>query len=99
MALWQGLRIAKTLGISELIVVGDSRIVIRDLAENLIPSQMLLQRLIHKILAQVLSFKKIDFYHVLQKNNIDADLEANLGSTLSPGELILNGPGSHCSPP
>ena len=67
MTIWQGLRIAKTHGISKLTVIGDSRIVIQALAENLIPSQMLLRRIIHKILAQVLSFNNIEFYHVLWK--------------------------------
>ena len=99
LVLWQGLRIAKMLGISELIATGDSRIVICSLAENIMPNQMTLRQLIHKIVAQVSSFKKIEFFHVLRKNNSKADYEANKGSSLIPGELILNGQGSFCSPP
>ena len=89
--LWQGLRIAKAMGISELTIIGDSRIVIRAQVENLMPNHMALRKLIHKIMAQSSSFKKIDFYHVLRENNSIADLEANKGSSLSLGELILNG--------
>ena len=85
LALWQGLRIAKTLGISELTVIGYSRIVICTLAENLMPNQMTLRQLIHKILAQVSSFKKIKFFHVLRKNTSKANYEANKGSSLIPG--------------
>ena len=69
LALWQGLRIAKTHGISELTIIGDSRIIIQALTENLTPNQMHLRRLIQKIKAQVLNFSKIEFYHVLRKNN------------------------------
>ena len=49
LALWQGLRIAKTHGIIELSVLGDSRNIIQALNENLIPNQMHLKQLIHKI--------------------------------------------------
>ena len=87
------------LGISELTVIGDSRIVICALAENLMPNQMTPRQLIHKIVAQVSSFKKIEFFHVLRKKNSKADYEANKGSSLSPRELILNDQGSFCSPP
>ena len=81
--LWKGLRIAKTHGISELTVLEDSRIIIQALAENLTLNQMHLRRLIHKIKAQVLNFSKIEFYHVMRKNNKEADKAANLGSSLS----------------
>ena len=87
------------MGISELIVIGDSRIVICTLVENLMPNHMSLRKLIHKIVAQASSFKKNEFFHVLRENNSNADLEANKGSSLSLGELILNGQGSFCSPP
>ena len=90
LSLWQGLIIAEDLGITELIVIGDSRVVIRALAENLLPTQLGLRHLLHKIMAQASLFTKIDFYHVLQENNPHADLEANKGAALSPGELILN---------
>ena len=59
LALWQGMRIAKTLGISELTVIGDSRIAICALVENLMPNHMALRQLIHKIAAQASSLKKM----------------------------------------
>ena len=87
------------LGIFELIVIGDSRVVIRTLAEKLMPTHMALRHLIHKIVIQASLFKKIDFFHVLRENNSIVDLEANTGASLSPRELILNDQGSYCSPP
>ena len=99
LALWQGLRIAVALGIIELTVIGDSRVVIRALAENLMPTHMALRHLIHKLVAQASLFKKIDFYHMLRENNSYADLEANKGASLSPGELIFDDQGSFCPPP
>ena len=99
LALWQGLTIAVELGISELIVIGDSRVIIHALAKNVLPTHMALRHLIRKIVAQASLFKKLDFYHVLRENNSHADLEANKGVSLSPGELILNDQGSYCPPP
>ena len=99
LALWQGMRIAKEMRISELTIIGDSRIVIYALAEKLMPNNMALRHLIHKIVAQTSSFKKIDFYHVLRENNSNVDHEANKGTSLCHGELILNNQGSFCPPP
>ena len=99
LALWQGLSIAVALGITGLIIIGDSRVVIRTLAEILMPTYMALRHVILKLVAQASLFKKIDFYHVLRENNTYADLGANKGASLGPGELIVNDKGSFCPPP
>ena len=99
LAIWQGLRIAKTHGSTKLTVLRDFRIIIQALNENLIPNQMHLKRLINKFKVLELTFSRIEFYHVLQKNNKDVDQAANLGSSLSPGELKINGFGTICIPP
>ena len=99
LALWQGLLIAKNQGNVELTVLGDSRIVIQAMAENSLPNQMHLRHLIKKIKILALSFLKIDFFHVLRIHNKEADLAANLGATLSPGSLLINGFSSFCAPP
>ena len=98
LALWQGLRIAGELGISDLIIIGDSRVVIRALAENLLSTHLGLRHLLHKIKVQVSLFYKIYFYHVLRENNPYANLEENKGEYLIPGELIFNEQGFFCSP-
>ena len=87
LALWQGIQIAKNQGITELTVIGYLRIIIQAMAENSLPNQMHLKQLIQKIKLLSLSFFKIEFYHVLRKTNKEADGAANLGSSLSFGEL------------
>ena len=87
LALWQGLLIAKNQGIIELIALGDSRIIIQAMTENSLPNQMHLKQLIQKIKLLSLSFFKIEFYHVLRKNNKEANRAANSSSSLSFGEL------------
>ena len=99
LALWQGLRIATELGISNLIVIGDSRVVIRALAEKILPIDLGLRQLLRKIMKQASLFNNIDFYHILQANNPHADLEANKGEYLSPEELIFNEKGVYFPPP
>ena len=99
LALWQGLRIAKDLGTTELIVIGDSIVLIHVLAENIFPTQLGLRHLLYKIMTQASLFSKIDFYHVLQENNPHTNLEANKGESLSLKELILNSNVSYLPPP
>ena len=67
LALWQGLRIVEDLGITELTVIGDSRVVVRVLAKNIFPTQLGLRHLLRKIMVQASLFTKIDFYHVLRE--------------------------------
>ena len=81
LALWQGLRISKNQGMTELTILGDSRIIIQAVTKNSIPNQMHLKNLIQKIKLLSLSFSKTRFYHVLRKNNKEADQAANLGSS------------------
>ena len=85
LALWRGLRIAKNHGITKLTVLGDARIIIQAMAENSPPNQMHLKHLIKKIKILSLSFLKIEFFHVLRRNNKEADRATNLGSSLSFG--------------
>ena len=99
LALWQGLQIAKTRGINEIIVLGDSRIIIQALAENTLPSQMHLRQMIRKIQALVSSFRKIEFFHILRKFNNKADRGTNIGSALGYGILKCNGLSSFCQLP
>ena len=99
LALLQGLQIARSRGINELIVLGDSQIIIQALAENTLPSQMQLHRLIRKIQALVKSFCKVEFFHILRKHNSKVDLATNIGSTLCFGILFRNGATTFWKPP
>ena len=99
LALWQGLLISKNQRISDITVLGDSRIIIQAMVENSLPNQMHLQHLIRKIHVLSLSFHKIDFFHILHNHNKEANLAANIGTTLSSGVLLINGISSVCIPP
>ena len=99
LALWQGLQITRTQGINEIIVLGDSRVIIQALSENTLPSQMHLRQMMRKIQALVSSFRKIEYFHILRKFNGKADRAENIGSTLGCGILRCNGSNSFCHLP
>ena len=99
LALWQGLVIAKNKRINKLIVLGDSRIVIQEIVKGTLPNQLHLRQLIKKIQVLALYFHKIDFYHILRIHNKEANLAANVGTTLIPGSLLINGFQTKCDPP
>ena len=98
-ALLQGLSIAKNRRITNLIVLGDSRIVIQALADNSLPNQMHLRRMIKKIKVLSHSLCKIEVFHVLQKHNSEADQANDTGSTLNFNSLLINGVSSYCPLP
>lgn len=91
LALWHGLHQARRLGILNLVVFGDSRIVIQSLARNRRPKQLPLAQQYSWIQSQVAEFGRIRFFHVLRGLNHQADLEANVGSALCRGEIKING--------
>ena len=99
LVLWQGLRIARELGISNLIIIGDSRGVIRAPTEKILPIHLGLMQLLRKIMKQASLFNNIEFYHVLRANNPHVDLEANKGAYLSTEEPIFNEKGVYFPPP
>jgi ribonuclease HI len=91
LALWQGLSQARTLLISNLVVIGDSRIVIQSLVGRKRPNHLPLTQLYSRILNLVQEFDQVKFYHVMRGLNQQADFEASVGSSMGKGELKLNG--------
>ena len=98
LALWKGLSIAKNQRKTELIVMGDSRIVIQAIVEKALPNHMHLRQLIKKIQILAHYFHKIDFYHILHTHNKEADLDVNVGTTLNFDSLLINGNQTKCVP-
>ena len=90
-ALLQGLRIASSKGITTLSVFGDLRMLIQALINKKRPSQLKLALIYQKIQLLSQKFQSIKFYHVLRGLNSLADNEANKGSLLSRGILIVDG--------
>jgi ribonuclease HI len=96
LALWQGLNQALHLGITDLTVVGDSRLIIQVVITRNITSSCHLKQVMKCILALLPKFSDIGFYHVLRAHNGIADQAANEVILLSKGSLKFNNALSLC---
>jgi len=63
--LWQGLNQASQMGITDLTVVADSRMMIQAVITRNLPSSCHLKQIMKRILALFPKFYDIGFYHVL----------------------------------
>ena len=88
LALWKGL--------SDIVVIGASGLVIQALITSSPPKDLKIRQLIKKIQSLFSSFQKIETFHVLRKNNKLADLAANQDSSLDKGVLPLNDNKTRC---
>ena len=89
--LYQGLRIAKTKGISNLLVFGDFRMLIQAISNKKRPSNVQLAQIMKRIRTLYDDFHSINFYHILRNMNSMADKAANEGASLSRGILHIDG--------
>jgi ribonuclease HI len=90
LALWQGLIQAKRHRIQDLVIIGDSRVVIQALIRHSKTQSASLNNLLDKIHLLLRNFKSYKLYHVLRELNGKADVEANKGTLLAPGILKVN---------
>jgi len=88
LALFQGLKQVKELGIKEVNVIGDSQSIIKTIVDNSPPKDLRLARLVSRIKSLIKSFQSINFFHVWRENNKDADAEANKVALLSTSSLL-----------
>ena len=95
LALWQGLKQARERNLDSLVVFGDSNVIIQSLRSKNLPSNILLNAIIKKILLIAAKFKVISFYHILRGLNDKADLEANKAAMLDRNVLAVNGRETH----
>ena len=91
LVLWKGLSQARRSSISNLAVIGDSRVIIQALTHRKTPKNFSLTHYYKKILILMVEFKKIEYYHILRKLNHLVDHEANVGACLRKGVIIVNG--------
>jgi ribonuclease HI len=91
LALWQGLTQALILNIHDLLILGDSRIIIQALIQCTRVTNAKLQHTLDKIQLLLGQFQTFQLYHVLWGNNAQADEEANTGARLEKGRMLLNG--------
>ena len=74
----------------EVIVFGDSQVIIHALNIHAIPHNMRLRHLLRKIMNLLPAFHKIKFFHILRELNGEADKAANFATRLSKGTLCIN---------
>jgi ribonuclease HI len=91
LALWQGIIQAISHNIQDLVIIGDSRIVIKALIHQSKLKNAKLNNLLEKIQLLLGNFRSYKLYHVLQNLNEKRDTEANKGVLLTVGTMQLNG--------
>ena len=89
--LLQGLRIAQTKGITNIMVFGDSHLLIQAIIRKNRPSHIHLAQIYQKIRMLSKNFKTIRFFHILRGLNKLADKAANEGTLLGRGILHMDG--------
>lgn len=76
MALFQGIKLLKELGLKEANVFGDSQVIIKAVATNSNPPDLQLVRIITRIKGMAKPLK-LKYFHILRTNNKGGDIEAN----------------------
>jgi ribonuclease HI len=90
MTLWQGLCQARSNGIRNLIIIGDSRMLISAIARSTKNQGAKLNNLLARIRLLLQGLDSLQVFHVLWELNKDADEEANRGAVLAQGRMIIN---------
>ena len=88
--LWQGLNQLKVIGAKEVMVFGDSRIIIQELNGGSRGKNERIARLIKRIRSKANTFRKIKFFHVLRNLNVLADSAANKSIAIGLNKLSVN---------
>ena len=91
MALWQGLGHAHSMGIRDLVIIGDSRLLIQAIILPKNTKNAKLNNLIDRIRLLLRGLHSFQIFHVLRALNKDADVEANRGVELAMGNTLANG--------
>ena len=87
--LWQGLKQLKKKGVEEVMVFGDSRLIIHALNGGSQCKNERLARLINRIKSNTKLFRRIIFFHILRELNTMVDLAANKSIAVGLNELIV----------
>ena len=88
--LWQGLKQVQNLGVEEVVIIGDSRLIIHALIKGRKGNNERLEGLLKRIRYMAKSIRKIEFFHVLRELNMTADEAANKFIDLGCYELMVN---------
>ena len=88
--LWQGLKQVQKKGVEEVMVIGDSRLIIQALNGGRRGKNERTERIINRIRSMAKRFRKIEFFHVLRELNGLADTAANKSIVVDCYDLIVN---------
>ena len=75
--LWQGLKQVQKVGADEVVVIGDSMLVIQAMSGGRRGKNERMERLLKRIRYMAKRFRKIEFFHVLRELNARVDNAAN----------------------
>jgi ribonuclease HI len=85
-----GLKLAQDLNIQTLTVLGDSEIIIKELRGMPRLTKALLQSISLAINSLRKKFTCLSFFHILRKQNTEADVMAKTAKTLEQSRLLTN---------
>ena len=88
--LWQGLKQLQKKGVDEIMVFGDSKVIIQALNGGRRGKNERTARLINRIRSKARTLRKVNFFHILRGINVLADLAANKSIVVDLHELIMN---------
>jgi ribonuclease HI len=97
-ALLKGTQIAKERQINKLIIIGDSKTIIRYFVKSTNPKNSMLKRIIDRTRDTISSMRPC-FYHVRRANNWRADEQANKAIGKGTGHLEIQGRSTFLAPP
>ena len=92
----KGLEIAITLGIRDLVVFGDSLLVIREVRKLARNYKRPSNKMHHIFNCLIGEFDAVNFLHILRSNNQSADQMENIGVQLDYGFMICNRNNPEC---
>jgi hypothetical protein len=95
----QGIRQEISSNVQNLVVFGDSRLLIQAIQTRKLPNQVNLNQVLRKIELLLYKFNSIHFFCVLRGLNAQVYLEANKGSLQGRGVLTINGTVTHSQVP
>ena len=88
--LWQGLKQLQKKGVEDVMVFGDSILVIQALNGGGRGKNECTVRLINRIRTKARLFRKATFYHILREMNVLADIAANKSIAIGQYDLVVN---------
>jgi ribonuclease HI len=94
-ALYKGLNLAKSQGIEDLLIIGDSGVILNQFRKRSLSNDMKLRSIMARAFVEAEAFQSLQCFHVLRLNNVEVDSFANLATLDSLGTLRIDGQVAH----